>query len=152
MDNERTLTILKPGNFGYCLEIFWCLEDLLGKIGGFSRTIPSHIFRIPEEIMKKHYENISNLPNYQATVDAFVHSEDGIVTCVYSGKNIIKRVRDAIGHTDSQKAEPWTVRAIFGKDSLEVAAREKRYLNNVIHASSSIKDAEREIVLWKEYL
>jgi len=149
---ERTLIILKPGNFGNCLEIFWCLDDLLEKTGDFSRTIPSHVFRVPEDIIRQHYKNIAHIPQYEATVKAFSHSEDGVVLCVYSGENIIRRTRDAIGNTDPAKAEPWTIRGIFGRDSLEVAAREARYLNNVIHASDSRESGEKEIGLWKDYI
>ena len=151
MENERTLVILKPGNFGYCLEIFSCLEDLLKETGDFSRTIPSHISRIPEELMREHYKNIAHLPIFEPNVKAFSNSEDGVVACVYSGENIIGRVRKAVGNTAPEKAEPWTIRAIFSKDTMEQAWKELRYLNNVIHASDK-DNAEREIELWKDYI
>lgn len=92
------------------------------------------------------------MPIYDATINAFLHSEEGIVLSVYSGENIIKRIRHVIRNTDPQKAEPETIRKVFSKDSLEQAFNERRYLNNVIHSSSSREDAEREIRLWKDYL
>ena len=74
------------------------------------------------------------------------------ILTVYSGNNIIYRVRRAVGETDPRKAKQGSVRQIFSGDSLEIAAREARYLNNVIHASSNNEDAERELRLWREYI
>lgn len=148
---ERTLVILKPENFGNSLPIFWHLENLLRKTGDFSRTIPFHIYNVPEKIIREHYQNMAHLPAFEPTVKAFSNSEDGLVICVYLGENIIKRVRHNLGHTDPQKAEPWTIRGRFSNDSLESATREIRYLNNVMHASDR-DNAEREIELWKDYI
>lgn len=149
MPVEQSLVIIKPGNSKYCLEIFECLQNQLGE---FSRTRPFHICNVPEEIIKEHYQGISDLPIYEPTIRAFVRSKEGIVLAVYSGKEMIRRVRDAIGNTDPQKAKQGTVRAVFARDTMEDAAREIRYLNNVIHASSSVEDSEREIKLWEKYL
>lgn len=150
MKIEKTLTLLKPGNFGFCLEIFECLDNLLKR--NFSRTIPVHVNPVPELIIKAHYQDISKLPIYEVTVQAFLKSESGIVLRVYEGNDIINRVREAVGETDPQKAKSGTIRAVFSEDSLERSFRERRYLNNVIHASSSVEDAVREIELWREYI
>ena len=148
---EKSLVLIKPGNFGYYLEIFERLHELL-EPRKFLRTRPSHLLKVPEEIIRAHYEHMKNLPVYEATISAFVNSPDGIVLSVYSGEDIIRGIRYVIGDMDPRKAEPWTIRAGFSHDSLEDASREIRYLNNVIHASSSMKDSEREIDLWKDYL
>jgi nucleoside diphosphate kinase len=152
---EKSLVLIKPGNFRYCLEIFECLHDLLENDlpkKNFSRTRPFHLLKVPEAIIRAHYEHMKSMPVYEATIKAFVNSPDGIVLSVYSGEDIIRRIRYAIGDMDPQKARPGAIRAVFSSDSLEVASREIRYLNNVIHASSSRKDSEREIVLWRDYL
>ncbi len=92
------------------------------------------------------------MPIYELTIKAFVESERGIVLRVYEGKNIISRVRKAIGDKDPQKAEQGTIRQIFSDDSLKIAWQKKRYLNNVIHASSDVEAAVRELKLWRDYL
>jgi nucleoside diphosphate kinase len=149
---EETLTIIKPGNFKYCLEIFECLDDWMIKLGGdFSRTRPVHLYKVPEDIIREHYKHISIYSIYEPTIKAFVESKDGIVLIVYRGKNVIQRGRTAIGDKDPQKAEQGTIRQIFSNDSLEKAKKEVRYLNNVIHASDE-DNAKREIRLWGDYL
>lgn len=150
MKIEKTLTFTKPGNFGYCLEIFECLEDFLGR--DFDKTVPVHLSPVPEKLIREHYYNLREMPFYEGTIKAFLESEQGIVLRVYEGYNIINMVREAVGETDPQKAKQGSVRQIFSHDSLEIAFREKRYLNNVIHASSSVEDAQRELRLWEEYI
>ena len=150
MEIEKTLTFTKPGNFEYCLEIFECLDDSLGR--DFAKTVPIHLTLVPEELIREHYKNIKGKLFYEWTIQAFLKSKDGIVFRGYEGYNIVSRMRKAAGHTDPQKAKSGTVRTIFSNDSLEVAFREKRYLNNVIHCSSSVEDAQRELRLWGEYI
>lgn len=150
LKNEKTLTFIKPGNFNYHSDIFVCLDELLER--DFTKTVSFHLKKIPEDIIREHYESIRRESFYDWTINAFLESEQGIVLRVYSGNDIVQRVRNVIGDTDPQKAKSGTVRAVFSNDSLEVAFREKRYLNNVIHASSSVEDAEREIRLWRDYL
>ncbi len=152
--DERTLDFIKPGNYWLSLEIFECLGDLLKKdlVSSFSRTLAFHLNPVPEELIREHYKEHYGKVFYDWTIKAFLESEDGIVLRVYRGINIVNRVRNAIGNIDPQKAKSYTIRGRFSNDSFDIAMSEKRYLNNVIHASSSIEDAEREIRLWGDYL
>ncbi len=150
MKIEKTLTFIKPGNFEKRFKIFNHLDYLLKE--DFTKTVLVQVNPVSEELIKEHYKHIREVPIYDVTIRAFLESEEGIFLRVYSGKNIIERVRRANGHTDPQKAEKGSVRQIFSHDSLEIAFREKRYLNNVIHASSSVEDAQRELRLWGDYL
>ncbi|MCJ7813866.1 MAG: nucleoside-diphosphate kinase, partial [Candidatus Atribacteria bacterium] len=42
------------------------------------------------------------------------------------------------------------IRGDFSIDSPDLATKEKRALKNLVHASSSVKEAKREISLWFE--
>jgi len=120
--------------------------------GNFTRTNSVWVNPIPVELIKAHYENIKGKPFYDWTIKAFLESREGILLRVYSGNNIIEKSRKAAGHTDPMKAEPDTIRAIFSKDSLEIAFKGKRYLNNVIHTSDSLESSARERGIWRPYL
>jgi nucleoside-diphosphate kinase len=151
MTLEKTLVFVKPGNgnFKKRLEILAHLGKLLGKdAAGY---FPTLVNPVPEEIIRKHYENIKGKSFYEPTIKAYLDS-DGILLRVYFGNNIISRIRNAIGHTDPKKAKPRTIRNVFGNDSFAEAYRERRYLNNVIHASENKKEAERELNIWKDYI
>ena len=81
-----------------------------------------------------------------------VYKTGTVFLASYLGTNIISRIRSKIGNLDPLKSESWTIRGRFSKDSAEEARREKRYHNNVIHASSSPDEAARELSLWNHYL
>ena len=60
-----------------------------------------------------------------------------VVATVWEGENIIERSRKLIGATDSPKAEPGTLRNLYGTDSRK----------NLVHGSDSVDSARREIRL-----
>ncbi|CAO2585815.1 Nucleoside diphosphate kinase, mitochondrial [Lemmus lemmus] len=57
---------------------------------------------------------------------------------VWEGCNVVHISRTLIRHTDSTEAAPGTIRGVF---SVHIG-------RNVIHASNSMKGAQREIQLW----
>jgi nucleoside-diphosphate kinase len=71
-----------------------------------------------------------------------------IVAIVLRGDNAVEIVRKLIGSTEAKSAAPGTIRGDFGTDSYADSDREKRALWNLVHASESEKDAEREIAVW----
>jgi len=150
---ERTLVMLKPGNFDYAIEIFSCLDDLLSKTGGFRRLLPVHISGVDREIMEEFYSHIRDVAGqeiFDDTIRAFAEGE--IIVAIYEGDKIVERVRSVVGNTAPEKAGKNTVRGIFVRDSLEKAAGEKRYLNNILHAPRSMAEAEKGIELLRRYL
>lgn len=74
--------------------------------------------------------------------------EGPIIVLVLEGNHAIELVRKIIGNTETRQAPPGTIRGDFGHDSYLVADNEKRSIRNLIHASGSLKEAEREIALW----
>ena len=65
-------------------------------------------------------------------------SSGPVVAMVWEGPNVVCTSRAMIGHTDSAKAAPGT---ILGDFSLHIS-------RIVIHASTSVEEAQREIQLW----
>ncbi len=72
-------------------------------------------------------------------------SSDRIVAIVLKGPNAISVVRKIVGPTKPIEAQPGTIRGDYSFDSPEIANAEKRALFNVVHASDSKEEAEREI-------
>jgi nucleoside-diphosphate kinase len=56
-----------------------------------------------------------------------------------------------MGPMDPSKAPKGTIRAEFSADSLEKSRKEKRVIQNAIHASDSPDELEREFSIWKKY-
>ena len=58
-----------------------------------------------------------------------------VVMVALQGENIVQRVRDLLGPTDSRKAAKGTLRGDFGTDMMI----------NVVHASDSVENGVAEI-------
>ena len=66
-----------------------------------------------------------------------------IVVAVVEGPDAIKAVRDISGNTEPKRASPGTIRGDFADDSYDKANKEKRSLYNIVHASTSVEEAEK---------
>ncbi|HZK11634.1 MAG TPA: nucleoside-diphosphate kinase [Atribacterota bacterium] len=73
-----------------------------------------------------------------------------IIAIILSGNHAIEIVRKIVGNTVPLFAELGTIRGDFSIDSPDLASKEKRALQNLVHASSNAEDAKREISLWFE--
>ena len=73
-----------------------------------------------------------------------------VIALILSGNHAIEVVRKIIGNTIPLFAELGTIRGDFSIDSPDLSIKEKRALRNLVHASSTIKEAKREISLWFE--
>lgn len=73
-----------------------------------------------------------------------------IVALVVRGNCAIEIVRKLAGATEPKSAASGTIRGDFSTDSYDLADKEKRSIKNIIHASSSVEDAKREIDVWFE--
>ncbi len=61
-----------------------------------------------------------------------------VVVCILERDDAIRRLRELLGHTDSRKAAPGTVRALYGTDNRKNAA----------HGSDSDDSFERECAIF----
>jgi nucleoside-diphosphate kinase len=71
-----------------------------------------------------------------------------IVAMVIRGNCAVEIVRKLVGSTEPKLAAAGTIRGDFSVDSYDLADVEKRSVKNVIHASSSVDEAKREIAVW----
>ncbi|MBI2337842.1 nucleoside-diphosphate kinase [Candidatus Daviesbacteria bacterium] len=71
-----------------------------------------------------------------------------IVVLILEGEDAVKTARKTTGFTDPATAEKGTIRGDLGTDNILDANREERPVWNLIHASGSPEEAEKEINLW----
>jgi len=71
-----------------------------------------------------------------------------VIAMVLEGNHAVKLVRKIVGPTEPLEAPPGTIRGDFTKDSYVSADTLGRSVRNIIHASDSKKEAEREIRIW----
>ena len=71
-----------------------------------------------------------------------------VVAMVLRGNEAISRVRTLCGNTVPAMADPATIRGRYSSDSAAAANAEKRPIQNLVHASGNLEEANHEICLW----
>jgi len=71
-----------------------------------------------------------------------------VIAIIVSGNHAVEVVRKIIGNTAPIFADLGTIRGDFSIDSPDLADKNHRAIHNLIHASGSIEEAEKEISLW----
>ncbi|MFH0961793.1 MAG: nucleoside-diphosphate kinase [archaeon] len=75
-------------------------------------------------------------------------SSGPVVAIVVSGNHAVDNVRKLAGATVPIFANPGTIRGDWSIDSPDLANGEKRAVENIVHASGTVEEAEAEIKLW----
>lgn len=125
----KTLIILKPD----CMakKLAGSVVDRFEKAG--FEIIGAKMIRLTPEILRDHYAHVASKPFYPE-IEQFMSSRPVIVLAL-QGENVVARVRDLLGPTDSRKAPKGTIRGDFGTDMM----------TNVVHASDSDENARIEL-------
>lgn len=71
-----------------------------------------------------------------------------VVAMVWEGHNAVAKIRKIVGATNPQDAEPGTIRGDYSIDSFKMADDSGRPIQNLIHASGSVEEGEREVAIW----
>lgn len=126
---QRTLILLKPDavSKGFCGKVISRFEEAGFRIRGCK------MIRLNKELLRDHYAHIADKPFYPE-VEEFMSSVP-VIALVLEGADIVAKIRDMLGVTDSRKAAKGTLRAEFGVDQMV----------NVAHASDSPEAAEKEV-------
>jgi nucleoside-diphosphate kinase len=120
-DMEKSLIIFKPD----CVE-----KKLVGTVldrferAGF-RIAACRMLRLESALLREHYAHIAHQPFYPPLVE-FMQSSP-VIAMVLEGENVVARVRELLGPTDSRKAPKGTIRGDLGTDGRV----------NILHASDS---------------
>ncbi len=162
---QRTLIIIKPDGVagGFTDEIIKRYEAAGLKV------VKRKDMMAPQDLVEKHYPMD---PSYLRLIgektiaagQAVTSAEDQgrkvvgwlrqfitsgpIVVMVLEGEDGVALARKVTGFTDPSTAESGTIRGDLGTDNILDANREERPVYNLIHASGSLEEAEKEIKLW----
>lgn len=126
---QKTFVIFKPD----CME-----KRLVGTVlsrfeaAGFD-VVGCKMVRLAPALLREHYAHVADKPFYPE-IETFMSLRPVIVMAL-RGDNIVQRVRDLLGPTDSRKAAKGTIRGDFGTEMMQ----------NVVHASDSDENAAIEL-------
>lgn len=145
---SRTFIMLKPD----AIE-----KNLEGDILAFFKSYGIEVVRwntvvVDESLIINHYQEIIdklNMPDFPNRIRKyFVGKTVRIFEMESKENNVVAKVRELIGATDPTKAGPDTIRGKYSDDSMDIAKQEQRLVHNLIHASDSDENAQKEIDLW----
>ena len=126
---EKTFVIFKPD----CME-----KRLVGTVlsrfeaAGFD-VIGCKMARLAPALLREHYAHVADKPFYPE-IEKFMSSRP-VIMIALQGDNVVQRVRDLLGPTDSRKAPKGTIRGDFGTEMMK----------NVVHASDSEENGQAEL-------
>jgi nucleoside-diphosphate kinase len=126
---QKTFVIFKPDcmaqrHVGNVLARF--------EAAGFD-VIGCKMTRLTSALLREHYAHVASKPFYPE-IEQFMSSRP-VIMMALQGDNIVQKVRDLLGPTDSRKAAKGTIRGDFGTEMMK----------NVVHASDSVDNAQAEL-------
>lgn len=139
---ERTLVVVKPD--GVRRNLVDKIIERYEKEG--LKIVQKKTMRADSALLRQHYSAHVEKPFYKG-LEKFM-SSGPVVAMILEGRNAVAHVRKITGATDPSKAEKGTIRGDMGTDSLEKADREGRAIENLVHASGTKEEADKEIRLW----
>ena len=75
-------------------------------------------------------------------------SRGPVLAIKLGGEDAVKECRRVTGYTDPETAEKGTIRGDLGVDTIKKSTAEGRAVENLVHASGNLEEAESEIKLW----
>ncbi len=171
MNQEQSFVMVKPDGIQRSLigEIIRRLERSGLKLSALKMVVPT------AEMVEKHYtvdpswrritgektiESYKKKGKKPSSEDPFKITEiilknlkkymssGPVVAMVWSGMHAVPVVRKLIGSTEPLSSDVGTIRGDFTIDSYEFSDLSGRSVRNLVHASGSTSDAEKEIALW----
>lgn len=168
---ERSLVIIKPDGVQRTLvgEVMKRYERVGLKLVGMKLVVPDkervikHYSVDPEWKRKVGEKNIKTyieqgvkpptddpLKMGDKVIDrlALYMTSGPVVLMVWQGAHAVPIIRKITGGTEPRTSDVGTIRGDFMLDSYEMADLDERAIRNIIHASSSVDEAEKEIAIW----
>ncbi len=170
---ERTLVIIKPDGVQRTLigEIIKRYERVGLKMIALKMLIPT------EEMAVKHYYEVggdawleevgrkaraayekkglqspyaTNMENGKAVMmsNAKYLSSGPVIAMIWQGNGAVGLVRKITGGTEPLTSDVGTIRGDLTLDSYQIADVDQRSVRNLIHASGTSEEAEKEIPIW----
>ena len=140
---QQTLVLIKPDGIVKSLtgNIISVLSETKLKIVG------AKLVRVKKELAESHYEIHKEKPFYGEIINYLtgksIYHTNRVLALVYQGENAIQKIRDIAGKTNPEEAYPTSLRGKYGRINSKTGVFE-----NVIHASDSPENAEKEIKIW----
>ena len=171
MKNEKTLVVIKPDGVQRSLigEVVKRYERSGLKLVGLKMIVPTaeHIEKhytvdpewrrvTGEKTIKGYKDKGLQPPSEDPLATAAIILENlkkymtsgPVIAMIWQGVHAVKIVRKITGGTEPFTSDVGTIRGDFVLDSYQLSDTDGRAVRNLIHASDSVEEANKEIALW----
>lgn len=139
--NQQTLILIKPDGLVKSLT-----GNILTRLAETKlEIVAAKIVAVTPELAIEHYKHLQKQPFFNELITYLqgdLHNRRKVMAMVYWGEDAIAKVRALAGATNPEEAAPTSIRGAYGRIT------SKGVYENVVHASSNLEEAEREIKLW----
>ncbi len=141
---EETLIVVKPDAVkrGLTGDIVSRFEDVGTKIMGMKMV------QAEDQLLEEHYSEHVDKDFYDRLVEYM--KQGPVVAITLEGVNAVENCRKIIGDTNPKDADPSTIRGRYGHMSFAHADGSDSTHQNLVHASATVKEAEKEVGIWFE--
>lgn len=157
--SEQTLVLIKPDALLNSLTGY--ILSTLSEFHSGLRFAGAKIVHVHRMLAEEHYAEHADKTFYEPLLEYIVgqvHYPDGpqrrrVIAFVLRGDDAVKKIRHTAGPTDShvaRKERPGCIRSLGTVVTLTDLSGNVvgRRIENLIHASATVEEAEREIKLW----
>ena len=140
MPEQQTLVLIKPDGLKKSLT-----GNILTRLSETKlMIIGAKVVQPDRKVVEEHYRHMKDQPFYEELVRYLMGEmhTPRVMALVYHGEEAIQKVRQVCGATNPEEADPVSIRGAYGRITT------KGLYENVIHASSNVTEAQREIKLW----
>ncbi|MHC4657277.1 MAG: nucleoside-diphosphate kinase [Planctomycetota bacterium] len=158
-ESEQTLVLIKPDALKNSVTGF--LLSQLSEIHTGSRFAAAKIVQVNRMLAEEHYAEHRGKAFFPSLIDyimGIAHYPDDawkrrVIAIVYHGPSVLQTIREVAGPTNphvAREEKPGCIRALGTVVPIKDAAGEVigERMDNLIHASATHAEAEREIKLW----
>jgi nucleoside-diphosphate kinase len=103
------------------------------------------LIQVSSRLAQAHYGHLSEKAFFKEIVSYLtgdLHGKNPVVAMVYTGVDAVAKCRRIAGATNPEEADPKSARGKWGRVTT------KGVFENLVHVSSDVKEARREIALW----
>lgn len=168
---EQSLVIIKPDGVqrsligevinriervGFKLVALKLAQPTMEKVAEHYTIDPEWVLKTGEKALRAKQEAGEDVTGIDALTHggAILHQLQGyltsgpVVIMVWQGAHVVDVIRKLVGSTEPRTSDVGTIRGDYVHDSYHISAIEKRSVRNVLHASSSVEDAQKEVKVW----
>jgi len=171
IQKERTLVIVKPDGVQRSL-----IGEVIGRLERVGLKLVASKFAVADvNLVEKHYTVDPDWKKNVGEKSIIAYEKQGkecpykdpiemgdfvlgklkkyissgpVMMMVWEGAHSVAVVRKLVGGTEPRTSDVGTIRGDYVHDSYEIADVDGRSVRNVVHASGSPEEAEKEIDIW----